>query len=57
MVCNMLDSPVYVSTLIEDYHVVTQLYCACSVMFMGFQTWVDLVILDMFDFDIILGMT
>ena len=24
---------------------------------MGFQTWADLVILDMIDFDIILGMT
>ena len=33
------------------------MYRVCSVMFMGFQTWVDMVIFYMIDFDIIIGMT
>lgn len=37
-VCDMLDSPVYVSTPTGDNMVVTQIFCACTMMFMGFQT-------------------
>lgn len=33
------------------------MYYVYFVLFMGFQTWVGLIILDMFDFDIILNMT
>lgn len=50
----MLDSLVCVSTLVRGIVLVTQVYFACFGIFIGFQTWVDLVILDMFDFDIIL---
>ncbi|WMV25936.1 hypothetical protein MTR67_019321 [Solanum verrucosum] len=37
--------------------IVTQVYRACLVLVMGFQTWADFVILDITNFDIILGMT
>ncbi|WMV42247.1 hypothetical protein MTR67_035632 [Solanum verrucosum] len=37
--------------------IVTHAYCVGPILFMGFQTGADLVILDMTDFDIILGMT
>lgn len=56
-ICHMLDSPLYVSTLVIDFMVVTRLYYAYSIIFMGLQTRWDLVILNMLDFDIIIGMT
>lgn len=43
--------------MVEELVIVTYVYWACSIFFMGFQTWADLVILDMTDFNVILGMT
>lgn len=37
--------------------VVSRVYHSCFTLFMGFQIWVDLILLDMMDFDIIQGMT
>lgn len=53
----MLDTLVHVSTLIGDLVIVNQVYHACSICSRGYYTWVDLVILDMVDFDIILGIS
>lgn len=43
--------------MVGDSVVVTHVYYTCSLLFMGFQPWVDLIILDMLDFYIILCMT
>lgn len=57
MACDMLDAHVLVSTLVADSITITQIYHDFTVIFMGFQTWVDLEILDMLVFDIRIGMT
>lgn len=42
---------------IGEFIIITHIYYACSILFTGFKTWVDLVILDIVDFDMILDMT
>ncbi|XP_070017561.1 uncharacterized protein [Nicotiana sylvestris] len=51
-----LSSPVYVSTPVGDSLVVDHVYRSCLVTIRGFETRADLLLLDMVDFDIILGM-
>lgn len=54
LVCDMLDTLVHMSTLIEDCGI-DPYVLFFFVLFVGFQTWVDLIFLDI-DFDIILDM-
>lgn len=44
-----------ISTPIGEPLVVVLVYQSCFVTLAGYKTWVDLIILDMVDFDIILG--
>lgn len=57
IVCNILDYFVYVSTLVGEFVIVSQIYCLCPKLFVGFKTWVYLIIQDMLNFDVILGIT
>ncbi|XP_070034885.1 uncharacterized protein [Nicotiana tomentosiformis] len=51
-----LGTHVYVSTPIGNYVVVDHIYRSCTVTFYCYETREDLLLLDMTDFEIILGM-
>ncbi|XP_070007953.1 uncharacterized protein [Nicotiana sylvestris] len=51
-----LDTPVHVSTPVGDSMVVDWIYRSCVVTFYGFETRADLMLLDMINFEVILGM-
>ena len=55
--CDLLDMPIRVSTPVGESVIVERIYRSCLVNFVGKNTYVDLVILEMVDFDVILGMT
>ena len=55
--CELLDMPIRVSTPVGESVIVEKVYRSCFVTFIGSNTHVDLVILEMVDFDVILGMT
>ena len=55
--CDLLDMPIRVSTPVGEPVIVEKVYRSCLVTFLGGNTYVDLIILEMVDFDIILGMT
>ena len=57
VIFNGLYAPIYVPTPFGESLVVTHVDRAYSVIFIGLQTWNELVILDMTDFDVILYMT
>ncbi|KAF3617611.1 hypothetical protein FXO37_34562 [Capsicum annuum] len=50
-----LPIPIHVFTPVGDSLVVDYVYRSCIMTFVGLETWLDLIILDMVDFDIILG--
>ena len=56
ILCESLDLPIRVSTPIGDSVVVDQVYRLCTVTLMGYDTHADLKVLEMIDFDVILGM-
>ena len=49
--------PIHVSTPVGESVIVEKVYRSCLVTFVGSNTYVDLIILEMVDFDVILGMT
>ena len=53
----LLDMPIRVSTPVGESVIVEKVYRSCLVTFVRSNTYVDLVILEMVDFDVILGMT
>ena len=55
--CDLLDMPIRVSTPMGESVIVEKVYRSCLVTFLGSNTHVDLIILEMVDFDVILGMT
>ncbi|WMV30088.1 hypothetical protein MTR67_023473 [Solanum verrucosum] len=57
VVCDVLDAHIHFSTPVGESLIVTHVYRVYSVLLMGFQTWADLVIMYITDFNIILGIT
>ena len=55
--CELLDMPIRVSTPVGESMIVDKVYRFCLVTFVGNDTHVDLIIQEMVDFDVILGMT
>ncbi|XP_070056696.1 uncharacterized protein [Nicotiana tomentosiformis] len=51
-----LSAPMYMYTTVEDYIVVDPVYRLCVITIGSLETSVDLLLLNMVDFDIILGM-
>lgn len=56
-VCYVLDACINVLVLVGECIKVKHVYPSYHVMFIGYKTCDDFVILDMIDFDIILGLT
>ena len=56
MICDSMTVPIRVYTPVGKPLVVDRVYQSCLVSFVGYDTWVDLIILGMVDFDVILGM-
>ncbi|XP_070046306.1 uncharacterized protein [Nicotiana tomentosiformis] len=51
-----LSAPIYVSTQVGDSIVVNHVYRSCVIIIGSLETGVDLLLLDMVDFDVIFGM-
>ncbi|XP_070057455.1 uncharacterized protein [Nicotiana tomentosiformis] len=56
MPCNSLSAPIYVSMPVGDSIVLDRIYLSCVMSIGSHETSVDLLLLDMVDFDVILGM-
>lgn len=54
LMCDSLDMPIHISTLIGDSVVVVRVYRCCIVTLIEYDTHVDLKVLYMVDFDVIL---
>lgn len=48
-ICDVLDILIHVSNLVGDSIIITHIYRPCFILFMGFQMWADLVILEIDD--------
>ncbi|WP_368738576.1 hypothetical protein [Corynebacterium parakroppenstedtii] len=56
LLCDCMPIPIHVSTPVGEPLVVDRVYRSCLVSLAGYDTWVDMIILEMVDFDAILGM-
>ncbi|XP_015163797.1 uncharacterized protein [Solanum tuberosum] len=56
LTCDCMYVPIRVSTPVGEPLVVNRVYRSCLVVLSGYETWVDMILLDMLDFDVILGM-
>ena len=56
MICDSMTVPIHVYTPVGKPLVVDRVYRSCLISLGGYETWVDLIILGMVDFDVILGM-
>ena len=48
--CDLLDMPIRVSTPVSESVIVEKVYRSCLVTFVGSNTYVDLIILEMVEF-------
>ncbi|XP_015159833.1 uncharacterized protein [Solanum tuberosum] len=55
--CDLIDMPIRVSTPISESVIVEKVYRSCLMTYVGSNPYVDLIIIEMVDFDVILGMT
>ena len=55
--CYLFDMPIRVSTLVSESLIVEKVYGYCLMNLVKRNTYVDLIILEMVDFDIIFGIT
>ncbi|XP_070046367.1 uncharacterized protein [Nicotiana tomentosiformis] len=51
-----LGTPIYVSTPVGDSVIMDRIYWSCIITFCGYETRADILLLEMTDFEIILGM-
>ncbi|XP_049387927.1 uncharacterized protein LOC125852238, partial [Solanum stenotomum] len=56
LTCDRMSVPIRVSTPVGEPLVVNRVYRSFLVVLSGYETWVDMILLDMLDFDVILGM-
>ena len=56
MICESLDVRIHISTPVGDFVIVDRVYYFCVMTFMGYKILEVLLIFDMVDFDVILGM-
>lgn len=55
MVCDIIDASIYVSTAIGDFVIIVKVYFSYFLVY-GLSNFVDFVILDIVDFNVIQGM-
>ena len=55
--CDLLDMPIRTSKPVGEPMIAKKVYRSCLVTIVESNTYVDLIILEMVDFDVILGMT
>ena len=55
--CDLLDMPIRISKPVGEAVIAKKVYRSCLVTIVESNTYVDLIILEMVDFDVVLGVT